>query len=82
MSVMCGVQLKDRQRVKKWMLILGLNETMDQLAMADIVHWFFMCSRGHLSLRLMGKGREGRQNGCGRSRLKYEIYILTFRADC
>ena len=42
-SVMCGVQLKDRQRVKKWMLILGLNETMDQLAMADIVHWFFMC---------------------------------------
>ena len=38
---MCGVQLKHTKRSKH--LMLGLNETMDQLAMANIVHWYGMC---------------------------------------
>ena len=31
---MCEVQLKDRKRSKDLMLMLGLNETIGQLAMA------------------------------------------------
>ena len=36
---MCGVQLKDRKRSIDLMLMLGLNETMDRLAMTNSVHW-------------------------------------------
>ena len=35
-----GIQLKDRKRSKNLMLMLRLNETMDQLAMANSVHWY------------------------------------------
>ena len=37
---MCGVQLKDRKRSTGLMFILGLSETIDQLAMADSVRWY------------------------------------------
>ena len=37
---MCGVQLKDRERSMSMMLMLGLNKTTDQLAMANSVHWY------------------------------------------
>ena len=37
---MCGVQLKDRKRSMYLMFMLGLKETMDQLAMANSVHWY------------------------------------------
>ena len=40
---MCGVQLNDRKRTKDLMLMLGLNETIDQLAMASSVCWYCMC---------------------------------------
>ena len=33
----CGVQLKGRKRSKDLMLMLGLSETIDQLAMAAFV---------------------------------------------
>ena len=36
---MCGVQFKDRKRSMALMFMLGLNETIDQLAMAISVHW-------------------------------------------
>ena len=36
----CGVQLKDIKRSTDLMFMLGLNETMDQLAMANSVRWF------------------------------------------
>ena len=36
---MCGVQLKDRKKSMDLMHMLGLNETIDQLAMANSVHW-------------------------------------------
>ena len=38
---MCGVQLlKDGKRAKDLMLVLGLNETIDQFAMVNSVHWY------------------------------------------
>ena len=37
---MCGVQLKGRKRSLDLMFMLGLNETIDQLAMASSVHWY------------------------------------------
>ena len=37
---MCGLQLTDRKRCKDLMLTLGLNETIDQLAMANTVHCY------------------------------------------
>ena len=37
--VKCGVQFKGRKRAKDMMLVLGLNETKDQLAMANSIHW-------------------------------------------
>ena len=39
MRAMCGVQLKDSKRSTDLMLMLGLNETIDQLAMANSVRW-------------------------------------------
>ena len=37
---MCGVQLKDRKRSMDLMLMLGLSEAIDQLAMACSVCWY------------------------------------------
>ena len=37
---MCGVQLRDRKRSIDWMLMLGLNEAIDQLAMANSIRWY------------------------------------------
>ena len=37
---MCGVHLKDKKISTHLMFMLGLNETMDQLAMANGVHWY------------------------------------------
>ena len=37
---MCGAQLKDRKTATVLMLVLGMNETTDQLAMANSVHWY------------------------------------------
>ena len=34
---MCEIQLKDRKRSKDLMLMVGLNETIDQLAMPNSV---------------------------------------------
>ena len=42
---MCGVELKDSKRAKDLMLVL--YETMDQLAMANSVHWYgYVLNRG------------------------------------
>ena len=44
---MCGVQLKDR-RSNDVMLMLGLNEITDQLAMANSVCWYVFNREGGL----------------------------------
>ena len=36
---MCGIQLKDRKISTDLMFMLGLSETIDQLAMANSVRW-------------------------------------------
>ena len=36
---LCGVQLKDTKRSTHFMFMLVLNETIDQLALANSVHW-------------------------------------------
>ena len=40
MRTMCGVQLRDKKRSTYLMFMLGLNETIDQLAMANSVLWY------------------------------------------
>ena len=37
---MCGVQLKTKKDSMDRMFVLCLNNTMDQLAMANSVHWY------------------------------------------
>ena len=46
LRAMCGVQFIDGKRASDLMLTLGLNETIDQLAMACSVHWY-----GHVLIR-------------------------------
>ena len=48
--VMCGVQLKNRKRSTDLMIIQGLKETIDQLAMANSIHWY-----GHVLRREDGQ---------------------------
>ena len=45
-----GVLLKDRKRSVNLMFVLGLNETIDHLAMANSVHWY-----GHVLRREDGR---------------------------
>ena len=40
MRAICGVQLNDRKISKDLILILGLNETIVHLAMANSVRWY------------------------------------------
>ena len=47
---MCRVQFKDRKISKDLMLMLGLHEATDQLAMANRVHWY-----GHVLMREDGQ---------------------------
>ena len=37
---MCGVHFIDRRRSTDLVSMLGFNETIDQLAMANSVHWY------------------------------------------
>ena len=51
---MCGVQLKDRKRVKILILMLGLNETMDQLSMLNSVCWYCCVLTRSLEFKVEG----------------------------
>ena len=46
---MCGAQLKDIKRSTDLMFMLGLNETTEQMAMANSVRWY-----GHVLRREVG----------------------------
>ena len=37
---LCGLQVKDRKRAEDLMLMLDLNETIDQLATTNGMHWY------------------------------------------
>ena len=59
---MCGVQLKDRKKSKD--LMLGLNESIDQLAMASSVHWHcYVLSREDGNVLLMALDFEVEDQG-------------------
>ena len=53
---MCGVQLKDRKRSRDLLFMLGLKESIDQLAMANSVHLYAHVLRredGHVLRRAL-----------------------------
>ena len=54
-SVMCGVQLKDRKKSTDLMFMLSLNETIDQLAMANSVRWHDHVLRRALNFEVEGQ---------------------------
>ena len=63
-SAMCGVQLKDRKRSTYLMFMLGLNETIHQLAMASSVRWYgYVLWRedGHILRRVFDFEVEGQR---------------------
>ena len=54
---MCGVLLVDIKRDNDIMLMLGLNETLGQLAIANSAHWHghvLMRKNGHVLMRKNG----------------------------
>ena len=65
---MCGLQFKDRNRSTDLMFMLGLNDTIDQLAMANSVRWYGHALRregGHVLRRVLdfeveSQGKKGR----------------------
>ena len=65
---MCGVQLKYRRGSKDVMFMLGLSETMNQLAMASSVCWYghvlrradAYVLRRTLDLKVEGQGKKWR----------------------
>ena len=71
----CGVQPKDRKRSTYLMLMLGLNETIDHLAMVNNVCWHGHVLRrenGHILRRAIDSEAEG-QRGHGKSRLRKKV---------
>ena len=71
---MCGVQLKDRKRSTDLMFMLGLNETVDQLATENSVRWYGHVLRiedGHVLRRALG--RKGGRRGHGKDRLRKKV---------
>ena len=64
---MCGVQLKDRKIYTALMFMLGLSEIIDQLAMANSIHWHghvFRREDGHILRQALDFEIEGqRQKG-------------------
>ena len=59
---MCAVQVSDRKRSTDLMCMLGLNETIDQLAMANSVNWYGHVQRrenGHVLRRALDFEDEG-----------------------
>ena len=61
---MCEVQLEDRKRYTDLMFMLGLNEAIDQLAMANSVCWYGYVLRredGHVLRRALVFEAEGQR---------------------
>ena len=61
---MCGVQLKERKISTELMLMLGLSETIDQMAMANNVRWYDHVLRrddGHVLRRALNFVVEGQR---------------------
>ena len=59
-TAMCGVLLKDRKISSTLMFMLGLNETIDQLAMASNSRWYGHILRRALDFEVEGQRKKGR----------------------
>ena len=72
----CGVQLKDRKRYTDLMFMLGLLETIDQLAMVSSVSWYDHVLRredGHVLRRALYFEVEGqRKKGTPKEKMETE----------
>ena len=61
-----GVQLMDRKKPKNSMLMLGLNETIDQLSVEDSVCCYgdhLRWENGHVLGKVLGLNDEGQKGG-------------------
>ena len=76
MRAICGVHLKDIMRVMDFMLMFGLNETINQLPMTHSVNQYghlLKMQDGHVSRKAFDFEVEGRRGGrevLGRGRLR------------
>ena len=75
---MCGVQFKDRKRADNMIYVLDLDETIDQLAVANSLHWYGHVLKredGHvfgkaLETQVEGQREKGGRRGHERGRLR------------
>ena len=86
---MCGVQLKDRKRSTYLMFMLGLNETIDKLAMANSVCWYGVVLRredGHILRRALdfevdSQRKKGRPKRTLKSQVEEENVKIGLRRE-
>ena len=87
MRALGEVQLEDRKRLKDLMMMLGLNETMDQLTMANSVRWYGRILRredGHvlrraLELEVDGQWKKGRPKRIWKKQVEEESVQFCLR---
>ena len=89
MRAMYGVQLKYRKRSTDLMLLLGLRETIDQLAMANSTRWYGHALRredGHVLRRALdfeveGQRRKGRPKRTWKKQFEEENVKIGMRRE-
>ena len=60
MRAICGVQVKDLEISMVLMFMLGLNETIDQLAISNSVCWYGHVLRRSLDFKVEGQRKKWR----------------------
>ena len=86
---MCGLQLKDRKRSTNLMFTLGLSEIIDQLTMANSVHWYHLVLRregGHvlrmaLDFEIEGQRKKWRLKGTWKKQVEEESVKVGLRRE-
>ena len=78
---MRGVQLKDRKRSMDLMFMLGLKETIDQLAMANSVRWYGHVLRRALGFEVEGQRKKGRLKRTWKKQVEEEIVNIGLRRE-
>ena len=86
---MSEVQLKDRRTSTDLMSMLSLNETIDQLAMANSVHWYDHVLRredGHvlrsaLDFEFEGERKKGRSKRTLKNQIEEESVKVGLRKE-
>ena len=83
------LQLMGRKRSTDFMFMLGLNETMDQLSMANSAHWYGHVLRredGHVLRRILhfeveGQGKRGRPKRSRKRQVEEESVKVRLRRE-